>query len=93
MKVYMKLVMIVKAVNFATSNDLTIESTMFPHHNIHKYIRMSPDGNSVALTILRYIGEGTEVHLIYDHSGQQTVILKRSSGKARRKEATRKTEA
>jgi hypothetical protein len=27
----------VTVVNFATSKDLTDKSTMFPHHNIHKF--------------------------------------------------------
>jgi hypothetical protein len=31
-------------VNFAKSNKLTVENTMFPHHNIHKYTWTSPDG-------------------------------------------------
>jgi hypothetical protein len=26
-----------RVVNFATSKNLTVTSTMFPHHNIHKY--------------------------------------------------------
>jgi hypothetical protein len=30
-------------VNFATSKNFTVKSTMFPHHNIHKYTWMSPD--------------------------------------------------
>jgi hypothetical protein len=30
--------------NFATSKDLLVKSTMFPHRNIHKYIWTSPDG-------------------------------------------------
>jgi hypothetical protein len=34
----------VRLVNFATSINLRINSTMFPHHNIHKYTWMSPDG-------------------------------------------------
>jgi hypothetical protein len=33
-----------KVVNFATSKNLA--STMFPHHNIHKYTWTSPDGKS-----------------------------------------------
>jgi hypothetical protein len=34
----------VRLVNFATSKNLTVKSTMFPHHNIHKYTWMPPDG-------------------------------------------------
>jgi hypothetical protein len=36
----------VKLVNFATSKNLRVKSTMFPHHNIHKYTWMSPDGKT-----------------------------------------------
>jgi exonuclease III len=28
----------VRVVNFATSKNLTVKSTMFPHHNIHKVV-------------------------------------------------------
>jgi hypothetical protein len=33
----------VRVVNFATSKNLTVKSTMLPHNNIHKYTWMSPD--------------------------------------------------
>jgi hypothetical protein len=36
----------VRLVNFATSKNLTVKSTMFPHRSIHKYTWMSPDGNT-----------------------------------------------
>jgi hypothetical protein len=36
----------VRIVNFATSKNLIVKSTMFPHCNIHKYISTSPDGNT-----------------------------------------------
>jgi len=36
----------VRLVNFATSKNLVVKSTMFPHHNIHKYTWTSPDGNT-----------------------------------------------
>jgi exonuclease III len=32
--------------NFATSKNLTVKSTMFPHRNIHKYTCTSPDGET-----------------------------------------------
>jgi hypothetical protein len=32
-----------RAVNFATSKNLTVESTMFPHRNIYKFTRTSSD--------------------------------------------------
>jgi hypothetical protein len=34
----------VRAVNFATSKNLVVKSTMFPHRSIHKYSWISPDG-------------------------------------------------
>jgi endonuclease/exonuclease/phosphatase family metal-dependent hydrolase len=36
----------VRLVNFATSKNLRVKSTMFPHCNIHKYTWMSPDGKT-----------------------------------------------
>jgi hypothetical protein len=36
----------VGAVNFATSKNLIVKSTMFTHHNIHKYTLTSPDGKT-----------------------------------------------
>jgi hypothetical protein len=36
----------VRLVNFTTSKNLRVKSMTFPHHNIHKYIWMSPDGKS-----------------------------------------------
>jgi hypothetical protein len=35
-----------RIVNFATSKNLTIKRTMFPHRNIHKYTWTSPDGKT-----------------------------------------------
>jgi hypothetical protein len=36
----------VRAVNFATSKNLTVKSTMFPHRNVHKFTWTSPDGKT-----------------------------------------------
>ena len=36
----------VRLVNFATSKNLDVKSTMFPHRNIHKYTWTSPDGKT-----------------------------------------------
>jgi hypothetical protein len=36
----------VSIVNFATSKNLVVKSTMFPHHKIHKYTWTSPEGNT-----------------------------------------------
>jgi exonuclease III len=33
----------IRLVNFATSKNLRVKSTMFPHHNIYKYTWTSPD--------------------------------------------------
>ena len=35
-----------RIVNFATSKNLVVKSTMFPHRNIHKYTWTSPDGKT-----------------------------------------------
>jgi hypothetical protein len=35
-----------RVVNFATSKNLRVKSTMFPHCNIHKYTWTSPDGKT-----------------------------------------------
>ena len=34
----------IRLVNFATSKNLRVKSTKFPHRNIHKYTWTSPDG-------------------------------------------------
>ena len=34
----------IRLVNFATSKNLIVKSTKFPHRNIHKYTWTSPDG-------------------------------------------------
>jgi exonuclease III len=34
----------VRVINFATSKNLNVKSTTFPHHNIHKHAWTSPDG-------------------------------------------------
>jgi exonuclease III len=36
----------VRVVNFATSENLAVKSTMFLHHRIHKYTRTSPEGKT-----------------------------------------------
>jgi hypothetical protein len=36
----------IKLVNFATSKNLRVKSTMFPHRNIHKCTYTSPDGKT-----------------------------------------------
>jgi hypothetical protein len=36
----------VRTKNFATSKNLDVKSSMFPHQNIHKYTCTSPDGKT-----------------------------------------------
>jgi hypothetical protein len=36
----------VRIVNLTTSKNLVVKSTMFQHRNIHKYIWISPDGQT-----------------------------------------------
>jgi hypothetical protein len=36
----------VRAVNFATSKNMTVKSSMFPHRNIHNFTWTSPDGKT-----------------------------------------------
>jgi hypothetical protein len=36
----------IRLVNFATSKNLRVKSTMFPHHSIHKCTWASPDGKT-----------------------------------------------
>jgi hypothetical protein len=36
----------VRVVNFGTSRNLTVKSTMIPHHNIHKFTWTTPDGKT-----------------------------------------------
>jgi hypothetical protein len=36
----------VAALNFVTSKNLVVKSTMFPHRRIHKYTWTSPEGNT-----------------------------------------------
>src|SRR5215510_5963872 len=36
----------VRILNFATSKNLVVKSTMFPHQNVHKYTWTSPDGKT-----------------------------------------------
>jgi hypothetical protein len=48
MRVYTKLIMVMdlRVVKSATSKNLTVKTTMFLHHNIHKFIWTPPDGKT-----------------------------------------------
>jgi hypothetical protein len=64
MKVHTKLAMV-----------FTVKSMMFPHRNIHKYTWTSPDGKTHNHIDHFLIDEVIRVYLMFDHSGQQTVIV------------------
>jgi hypothetical protein len=38
-------------VNFVTSKNVIVKSTMFPNRNIHKFTSTSPDGTTIKLTV------------------------------------------
>jgi hypothetical protein len=61
----------VRLVNFATSKNLRIKSTMLPHRNIRKYTWMSPDGNQIDHILV----DRQRHSNVLDHSGQQIVIV------------------
>jgi endonuclease/exonuclease/phosphatase family metal-dependent hydrolase len=65
----------VRVVNFATSKNLVLKSTMFPLRNIHKYTRISPDGKNNNQIDHVLIGDGIQVYSMCDLSGELTVIL------------------
>jgi hypothetical protein len=48
LRVHMKLVMVMelRVVNFTTSKNLAVESTTFPHRDIHKHTWTSPEGKT-----------------------------------------------
>jgi hypothetical protein len=56
----------VRVVNFITSKNLTVKSTMFPNCNIHKYTWKSPDGETHNIDHI-LTGEGIQMYLMSDH--------------------------
>jgi hypothetical protein len=65
----------VRLVNFATSKNLTVKSTMFPHRNTHEYTRTSPDGKTRNQIDYILIDKRQKVYLISHPSRQQNVLL------------------
>jgi hypothetical protein len=54
----------VRVVNFATSKNLLVKSTMFPHRSIHKFTWISPDGKTHTQT----------VHVLIDRRRHLTIL-------------------
>jgi hypothetical protein len=65
----------VRVVNFITSKNLVVKSTMFPHHSIHKYTWTSPDGKTHNQIHRVLIEDGIQLYLMSDISEEVTVIL------------------
>jgi exonuclease III len=66
----------VRVVNFPTSKNLVVKSTMFPHRNIHKHTWTPPEGNTHnQIDHVLVDKNGTQVHLMSDLSEGLTVIL------------------
>jgi exonuclease III len=66
----------VTVVNFATSKNLVVKSTIFPHRKIHKHTWPYPEGNTHNQTDEVLIDKkGTQVYLMSDLSEGLTVIL------------------
>jgi endonuclease/exonuclease/phosphatase family metal-dependent hydrolase len=64
----------VRVVNFATSKNLIVKSTMFSHCNIHKCTWTYPDWKTHNQIDHIVIDEGSHVYLMSAHSGQEIVI-------------------
>jgi endonuclease/exonuclease/phosphatase family metal-dependent hydrolase len=67
----------VRVVNFATSKNLVVKSTMFPHSSIHKYTWTSPHGqthNQIDHVLIDR-RDGIQVYLISDLAEGLIVIL------------------
>ena len=58
----------VRLLNFATSKNLVVKSTMFPHRNIHEYTWTSPDGKT----------HNQIDHVLIDRRWQSSVLDERS---------------
>ena len=56
MRIYIRIVMVMVLVNFATSKNLVVKSRMFPHRDILKYVWTSPEGKTHNQTDHIFIG-------------------------------------
>jgi hypothetical protein len=65
----------VNVVNFATSKNLVVKRTMFPHRNIHKYTWTLPEEKAHNQICHLLIEDGIQVYLMSDLSEGLTVIL------------------
>jgi len=66
----------VRIVNFATSKNLVVKSTIFPHRNIQKYTWNSPDGKTQNQTDHILLDRRWHSAILdYEVSGELTVIL------------------
>ena len=64
---------VIRLVNFATSKNLVVKSTMFPHWNIHKYTWTSPDGK-IRNQIDHVLIDGIPMYWMCEVSGEPIVI-------------------
>jgi hypothetical protein len=65
----------VRLVNFATSKNIVVKSTMFPRRKIHKYTWTAAEGNTHNQTDHVLIEDGIQVYSMSDLSEGLTVIL------------------
>jgi hypothetical protein len=65
----------VREVNFATSKNLVVKRTMFPHRNIHKYTWTSPNGKTHNQIDHLLIDRRWHSSILKYLSGELTVIL------------------
>ena len=64
-----------RQVNFASSKNLVVKSTMFPHRNIHKYTWTSPDGKThKQIDHVLIDRNGVQVYWMCEALGKLTVI-------------------
>ena len=67
--------MVMVLVNFATSENVFVKGTMFPHQNIHKYTWTSPVGNTHnQIDHILIDRRWDSCILIYEVAGELTVI-------------------